>query len=162
MPSILGIVSGVAIGKITEYYTSTEHKPIREELSGASKDGVPFEVTLGEALASRSTLAPVSIIGMSLLISYALCGVYEVAIASLGMLSFVATTVSIDAFATVSLIQAYAGAYSPDPLNPVLNAAIVKVLVGMLFGSTLVSYFEGLLGKNTIASRVELGIMLKN
>ncbi len=101
IPSILGIVSGVAIGKITEYYTSTDYHPVRN-LVRAALDGAPFLVTRGEALASQSTLAPVAIIGISLYVSYALCGVYGIAIASLGMLSFVATTVSIDAFGPIS------------------------------------------------------------
>ncbi|MBR2658659.1 sodium/proton-translocating pyrophosphatase [Candidatus Saccharibacteria bacterium] len=209
VPSILGIVSGVAIGKITEYYTSTDYKPVKN-LVGAALDGPPFLVTLGESLASRSTLAPVCIIGASLYASYELCGVYGMAIASLGMLSFVATTVSIDAFgpisdnaggiaescfgeredlkgvrvitdsldavgnttaaigkgfaigsaafATASLIQAYVGTYSADPLNPMLNAASVKVIFGLLMGGVLVQFFEGLLGRNTIISAIALAV----
>lgn len=47
IPSILGIISGVAIGKITEYFTSTDYKPVRK-LVRSALDGPAFLVTLGE------------------------------------------------------------------------------------------------------------------
>lgn len=101
VPSILGIISGVAIGKITEYFTSTDYKPVKKLVKSAL-DGPAFLITLGEAVGSKSVLLPVLIIGISLFISGKICGIYGIAIASLGMLSFVATTVSIDAFGPIS------------------------------------------------------------
>lgn len=101
IPSVLGIVSGVAIGKITEYFTSTDFKPVKK-LVRSALDGPAFLVTLGEAVGSKSVLLPVLIIGVSLFISGKMCGIYGIAVASLGMLSFVATTVSIDAFGPIS------------------------------------------------------------
>ena len=99
--SILGIMSGVAIGKITEYFTATENKPV-QELANQATQGEAFIVTKGDAIGSKSCLPPVLIIGVSLLASGLICGVYGVAIASLGMLSFVGTTVSIDAFGPIA------------------------------------------------------------
>ena len=99
--SILGIVSGVAIGKITEYYTSTEHHHVKN-MAKIATEGEAFLVTEGDAVGSRSCLLPILVIGLSLLVSGKLCGVYGVAIAALGMLSFVATTVSIDAFGPIA------------------------------------------------------------
>ena len=99
--SILGIVSGVLIGKITEYYTSTDYKPTKK-LAGIAHEGEAFIITLGDAIGSRSCLLPIAIIGIAIFASNALCGQYGIAVAALGMLSFVGTTVSIDAFGPIS------------------------------------------------------------
>ena len=99
--SILGIISGVAIGKITEFYTSTKYKSVRS-IAEISREGEAFVITKGDAVGSKSCLLPILVIGLSLFISGKLCGVYGIAIAALGMLSFVATTVSIDAFGPIS------------------------------------------------------------
>ena len=99
--SLLGIVSGVAIGKITEYYTSTDFKPVKD-LAKVSPEGSAFVVTLGDAVGSRSCLLPVLTIAISLVASGMICGAYGIAVASMGMLSFVATTVTIDAFGPIA------------------------------------------------------------
>ena len=99
--AIMGIVSGVAIGVITEYYTSTDHKPTRE-LAEICEEGEAFVVTKGDAIGSRSCLLPVLIIAVALLVSGFLCGTYGIAIAALGMLAFVGATVSIDAFGPIA------------------------------------------------------------
>ena len=97
----LGIASGVAIGMITEYYTSADYKPTRK-IAEMATEGEAFVVTKGDAVGSRSVLFPVLIIAASLIISGLLCGSYGIAIAALGMLSFVGTTVSIDAFGPIA------------------------------------------------------------
>ena len=99
--AMLGIISGVAIGAITEYYTSDANKPTKQ-IAEYSVEGEAFLVTKGDAVGSRSCLYPITIIAVSLLISGVLCGTYGIAIASLGMLSFVGTTVSIDAFGPIA------------------------------------------------------------
>ena len=99
--SILGIASGVAIGKITEYYTGTKFKSVKQ-LAEIAKEGSAFVITKGDAIGSRSCLLPILVIGLSLLGAGMLCGVYGVAISALGMLSFAATTVSIDAFGPIA------------------------------------------------------------
>ena len=99
--AILGIASGVAIGLITEYYTSGDYKPT-QTIAEYATEGEAFVVTKGDAVGSRSCLLPVLIIGISLVVSGLLCGTYGIAIAALGMLSFVGTTVSIDAFGPIA------------------------------------------------------------
>ncbi|MBR6736768.1 MAG: sodium-translocating pyrophosphatase [Clostridia bacterium] len=99
--AVLGIISGVAIGAITEYYTSDAFKPTKQ-IAEYAVEGEAFLVTKGDAVGSRSCLFPIVIIAVSLLISGILCGTYGIAIASLGMLSFVGTTVSIDAFGPIA------------------------------------------------------------
>ena len=99
--SILGLASGVAIGMITEYYTSTDYKPTRT-IAEYATEGEAFVVTKGDAVGSKSCMLPILIIGASLVVAGAIGSFYGIAIASLGMLSFVGTTVSIDAFGPIA------------------------------------------------------------
>ena len=99
--AVLGIVSGVAIGAITEYYTSTDFKPTRT-LAEMAPEGEAFVITKGDAIGSRSCLLPVLIIGIAIFISGKICGTYGIAISALGMLAFVGATVSIDAFGPIA------------------------------------------------------------
>lgn len=98
---VLGLVSGVAIGMITEFYTSADFKPTRT-VAEYAVEGEAFVVTKGDAVGSKSVMLPVAIIGISLVISASIGGTYGIAIAALGMLSFVGTTVSIDAFGPIA------------------------------------------------------------
>ena len=101
LSSVLGIVSGIAIGSITEYYTSTDFKPTRK-LAEIATEGEAFVITKGDAIGSRSCLLPVLVIGIALFLSGKLCGTYGIALSSLGMLAFVGATVSIDAFGPIA------------------------------------------------------------
>ena len=99
--SIMGIVAGIAIGIITEYYTSTDHKPT-QKLAEMCTEGEAFVVTKGDAVGSRSVLLPVFVIIVALIISGVIGGSYGIAISALGMLAFVGATVSIDAFGPIA------------------------------------------------------------
>ena len=163
LSSLLGVISGVAIGKITEYYTSTKYTPV-QALANISVEGEAFVVTKGDAIGSRSTLIPIAIIGLALFISGKISGVYGIAISALGMLSFVATTVTIDAFGPIA---DNAGGIaeschlehgvrtitdSLDAVGPILNIASFVVVAGAIIGGALVEYFSALLSDNTIES----------
>lgn len=99
--AVLGIISGIAIGSITEYYTSTDFNPTKK-LADMATEGEAFVITKGDAIGSRSCLAPILVIGIALIVSGSLCGIYGVAISALGMLAFVGATVSIDAFGPIA------------------------------------------------------------
>ena len=99
--SVLGIISGVAVGAITERYTSTDFEPTRK-LARIAREGAAFVATKGDAIGSRSAFPETLVIVLALIGSYLVCGFYGVAISALGMLSFVGTTVSIDAFGPVA------------------------------------------------------------
>ncbi len=101
LSAAFGIASGIAIGVITEYYTSDNYKPTKT-LAEMATEGEAFVVTKGDAIGSRSCLLPILIIGVALFLSGKICGTYGIAISSLGMLSFVGTTVSIDAFGPIA------------------------------------------------------------
>lgn len=99
--AVLGLASGVAIGSITEYYTSSDFKPTKK-LADMATEGDAFVITKGDAIGSRSCLFPIVVIGIALFISGKVGGTYGISIASLGMLSFVGATVSIDAFGPIA------------------------------------------------------------
>ena len=99
--SVLGIISSVAVGKLTEYYTSMKYSPV-QKLKAMAFEGDSFVVTLGDAIGFASTLWPILVIGVSMILAHRICGTYGIAIAGLGMLSFVGTTVSIDAFGPIA------------------------------------------------------------
>ena len=101
LSSVLGILSGIAIGSITEYYTSTDYNPTKK-LAQIATEGEAFVVTKGDAIGSRSCLLPILVIGVALFLSGKICGTYGIALSSLGMLAFVGATVSIDAFGPIA------------------------------------------------------------
>lgn len=96
-----GIISGIAIGKITEYYTSAEYRPT-QRLAFACKQGAAVNVVGGVALGMKSCFAPSLVLFLALEISNSSAGHYGVAMAAVGMLSFVATTVTIDTYGPIS------------------------------------------------------------
>ena len=97
----LGMASSVAVGKITEYYTGLKKPPVKK-IARMSTEGPAFVVTEGDAVGSNSVLWPVVMIVASMVIAGALCGVYGIAIAAVGMLANVGETVSIDAFGPIA------------------------------------------------------------
>lgn len=98
---LVGVISGIVIGKISEYYTSYDYSPTRK-LAVACKEGEAIAITQGMSLGMKSCLLPVLVLGISLFLAHASSGMYGVALAAVGMLSFVATTVSVDTYGPIS------------------------------------------------------------
>ena len=99
--AVLGVAAGIIIGSIAEYYTSYDYKPTKI-LAKASVDGPALTVTQGLALGMKSCMAPVLVLGAAIYGSYVIGGIYGISCAALGMLSFVATTVSVDTYGPIS------------------------------------------------------------
>ncbi len=97
----IGIVAGIVIGKLAEYYTSYDYKPTKV-LAHASIDGSALTITQGLSLGMISCMLPCVVLGIAIYASYLLSGMYGVAAAAIGMLSFVAVTVSVDAYGPIS------------------------------------------------------------
>lgn len=97
----LGVLSGIAIGFFAEYFTSYDYRPTLE-IAEATLQGPALTVTEGLAVGYKSTMAPVATIGIAILGSYAVSGLYGVAMAATGMLSFVAATVSVDTYGPIA------------------------------------------------------------
>ncbi len=98
---LAGIITGILIGKISEYYTSDDYKPTKK-IAQMSKSGAPLTINQGVADSMQAPLIMGIVIVLAILISYGLCDMYGVALAGCGMLSFVATTVSVDTFGPIS------------------------------------------------------------
>ena len=98
---LVGLVAGVAIGFITEYYTSAKFKPTRE-LAKSSETGAATNIISGLALGMNSTIWPVLIVCFSIFLSYSLAGVYGIALAAVGMLSTLGITLATDSYGPVA------------------------------------------------------------
>ena len=97
----LGVVSGVIIGGIAEYYTSYDYKPT-QTIAQASKEGAALTITQGLSVGMKSCMYPLIILGITTYVSYAVSGMFGIAMAGLGMLSFVSATVSVDTYGPIS------------------------------------------------------------
>ena len=97
----LGIISGILIGFIAEYYTSYDYAPTKK-VAAASKEGSALTITQGMAVGMISCMAPLIVLGVSLYVSYLVGGMFGVAMAGAGMLSFVSATVSVDTYGPIS------------------------------------------------------------
>ncbi len=96
-----GVLSGIIIGKIAEYYTSYDYKPTKN-VASASVEGSALTITQGLSLGMISCMAPVVVLATAIYASYAVAGMFGVAAAAIGMLSFVAATVSVDTYGPIA------------------------------------------------------------
>lgn len=97
----LGVVSGVIIGAIAEYYTSYDYRPT-QIIAQASKEGPALTITQGLAVGMKSCMYPLIVLGITTYASYAVSGMFGIAMAAVGMLSFVSATVSVDTYGPIS------------------------------------------------------------
>lgn len=97
----LGVISGVIIGGIAEYYTSYDYKPT-QTIAAASKEGAALTITQGLAVGMKSCMYPLIVLGITTYASYAVSGMFGIAMAAVGMLSFVSATVSVDTYGPIS------------------------------------------------------------
>ena len=98
---ISGLLTGIIIGIITEHYTSSRKKPT-QEIAKSSITGPATNIISGLSLGMESTVGPVLIVCLSILISFKLGGLYGLSIAAVGMLSTLGITLAIDAYGPVA------------------------------------------------------------
>ncbi|MCX6130435.1 MAG: V-type H(+)-translocating pyrophosphatase [Proteobacteria bacterium] len=98
---LCGLWAGLLIGIVTEYYTSHAFKPVRE-VADASKSGPATNIIYGLALGYKSSVVPVVAIAITVYVSWTIASMYGIAIAALGMISTIATGLTIDAYGPVS------------------------------------------------------------
>ena len=108
---VAGLVAGIAIGKITEYYCSDAYKPVKA-IAAASETGAATNIIQGLGTGMMSTALPILVVAAAIIGAFAmgnwavpdndLSGIYGIGLAALGMLSITAITVGVDAYGPVA------------------------------------------------------------
>ncbi|MBA7537898.1 putative K(+)-stimulated pyrophosphate-energized sodium pump [subsurface metagenome] len=98
---LAGLVAGVLIGESTNYFTSYAYSPTRQ-ISAASQTGAGTTITRGFANGLMSTLPPIILVAIAIMVSHHFAGIYGVAIAGIGMLSTLGITLATDAYGPVA------------------------------------------------------------
>ncbi|MDD6647406.1 MAG: sodium-translocating pyrophosphatase [Firmicutes bacterium] len=98
---IAGLIVGIAIGKITEIYTSGDYKSVKK-IADQSQTGSATTIISGLGVGMMSTLWPIICIAIAIIVAYYTAGVYGIALAAVGMLSTTGMTVAVDAYGPVS------------------------------------------------------------
>ncbi|MGL5414677.1 MAG: sodium-translocating pyrophosphatase [Clostridium sp.] len=109
IPILVGIVVGIAIGKITEIYTSSDYKYVKK-ISKECETGAATNIISGLAVGMKSTVIPIILIVIGILVSYigvgglkdSMVGLYSIALSAVGMLSTTAITVAVDAYGPIA------------------------------------------------------------
>ena len=98
---IVGIVVGILIGLLTEYYTSDKYKYVKN-IADESKTGVATNIIAGLSTGMLSTVFPIILIALGIMVAYWANGVFGIALSAVGMLSTTATTVTVDAYGPIT------------------------------------------------------------
>jgi len=99
--TIIGLIAGTLIGIITEYYTGTDYKPVKQ-IANQSITGSATNIIAGLGVGMMSTALPVIIIAAGIIGAFEFANLYGIAIAALGMLSTTGIQLAVDAYGPIS------------------------------------------------------------
>ena len=109
IPVIVGVCVGLIISKITEYYTSDQYKPVRH-IAEESVTGDSTNIIAGLSVGMMSTVGPIIVLAIGIILAYnlsggsieAIDGLYGIALAAVGMLATTASTIAVDAYGPIA------------------------------------------------------------
>ena len=98
---IAGLIVGLLIGSVTEYYTSGDYKPVKE-IAQQSETGAATTIISGLGVGMKSTAVPILLICIGIFAAFQVCGLYGIALSAVGMLSTTAITVAVEAYGPIA------------------------------------------------------------
>ncbi len=98
---VFGLIAGMVIGLVTEYYTASKHRPTKK-IAEESTGGAATNIIAGLSTGMISTVVPMLTVSAAMLLSYHFAGLYGIGIASIGMLSTLGITLATDCYGPVA------------------------------------------------------------